>query len=250
MSAPLVWTESLSVRTADLTPAGAVSLPALCGYLQEAAGPHAAALGVSMDALAAEQKAWVLARLRLKAPQPPRRGDTVTIETWPSGLDGLYTTREFLLRVEHEVVAQATSAWFLMDLKRRRPARPPRTVRALDFPDRARAFASSSEELAAPDRPEYERAVTVGYHDLDRNEHVNNVRYLTWALNTLPAPVFSTHRCEEVRLQFQHEASLGTRVRTTAQAEADGEGQAVRHALLHAEEGHTLAVAHTHWTPR
>ena len=250
MSVPLVWTESIAVRTHDLTPAGEGSMPALCGYLQEAAGPHAAALGVSMDALAAEGKAWVLARLRLKVDRPPTRGDTVTIETWPSGLDGLYTTREFVLTVEEEVSARGTSAWFVMDLDRRRPARPPRAVRTLDFPDRAPALAFPSDELSPPERADHERTVTVGYHDLDRNEHVNNVRYLTWALDTLPASVFAERRCTEGALDFRHEASLGDPVRAVAQIDAGDASLRARHALVHAEEDHTLAVAHTHWAPR
>jgi acyl-ACP thioesterase len=247
---PLVWTESLAVRTDDLTPAGVVSLPALCGYLQEAAGPHAAALGVSMDALAAEGRAWVLARMRLTTERRPRRGETVTIETWPSGLDGLYTTREFILRVEKDVVARATSAWFLIDLERRRPARPPRAVRALDFPDRAPALAPSSDDLSPPERIDHERTLTVCYHDLDRNEHVNNVRYLTWALDTLPASVFAERRCTEGVLHFRHEASLDDSIRAVVQTETAGTSLSARHALLHAEEGRTLAVAHTHWVPR
>jgi acyl-ACP thioesterase len=250
MSAPLVWTESLAVRTQDLTPAGEVSMPALCGYLQEAAGPHAAALGVSMDALAAEGKAWVLARLRVAVERAPRRGDTVTIETWPSGLDGLFTTREFILTVDNEVAARVTSAWFVMDLERRRPARPPRAVRTLAFPDRVPALAPPPDELVPPERADHERGVTVGYHDLDRNEHVNNVRYLTWALDTLPAAVFAERRGAEVALHFRHEASLGDPIRAVVQTDATDEALTARHALVHAEEGHTLAVAHTDWTPR
>ncbi|MFP4229181.1 MAG: acyl-[acyl-carrier-protein] thioesterase [Salinivenus sp.] len=247
---PLVWTESLSVRTDDLTPAGTVSLPALCGYLQEAAGPHAAALGVSMDDLAAEDKAWVLARLRLDVERPVRRGDTVTVETWPSGLDGLYTTREFVLTVDGTEVARATSAWFLIDLKRRRPVRPPQAVRTLNFPDRAPALAPLSDELSPPERADHERTVTVGYHDLDRNEHVNNVRYLTWALDTLPASVFATRRCTKGALDFRHEASLGDPVRAVVQTDAGGASLRARHAIVHAEDERMLAVAHTHWAPR
>lgn len=250
MPSPLVWTETLSVRTQDLTPAGEVSMPALCGYLQEAAGPHAAALGVSMDALAAEGKAWVLARLRLAVEQPPRRGDTVTIKTWPSGLDGLYTTREFVLTVERDVVARVTSAWFVIDLERRRPARPPRAVRTLDFPDRPPALSASPGELAPPDRADHERTVTVAYHDLDRNEHVNNMRYLTWALDTLPASVFAERRCAEASLDFRHEASLGDPVRAVVQADATGDTLTARHALMHDQDERTLAVAHTRWVPR
>ena len=250
MDTPLVWTESMDVRTGDLTPAGMMSLPALCGYLQEAAGPHAAALGVSMDDLAAEGRAWVLARMRLATERRPRRGDTVTIETWPSGLNGLFATREFVLTVEEDVAARATSAWFLIDLDRRRPVRPPRAVRTLDPPDRPPALGHLPDNLSPPERADHERTLTVRYHDLDRNEHVNNVRYLTWALDTLPASMYAEGRCTDVTIHFHHEATLGDPIRAAVQTESAGDGVTARHVLTHAEDDQTLAVIRTRWRPR
>lgn len=250
MATPLFWTESLSVRTADLTPEGRVSLPALSAYLQEAAGAHAAALGVSMDALAEEGRAWVLARLRMQIDRRPEQGDTVTVETWPSGLDGVYATREFVLSVGDAEAVRATSAWFLIDVERRRPVRPPEVVRTLEPPDRPPVLPPFGETLSPPARADHERTARVGYHDLDRNEHVNNVRYLTWALDALPATVYEHYRCVEAALHFQHEVSVGAPVRVAAALDEKKNRVEGRHRLHHVEDDRTLALVHTRWTAR
>jgi len=243
----LVWTETLDIRTDDLTPEGFVSLPALNVYLQEAAGSHAASLGVSTDALAEEGRAWVLGQLRTSIDRRPARNDSVTVETWPSGLDGLFATREFVVHVGADPVAWATSSWFLIDVERRRPVRPPEVVRTLDPPDRDPVLPASGEELSEPTAVDHEHTLTVGYHDLDRNEHVNNVRYLTWALDSLPASVYEHYRCVGTALDFQNEVAVGASIRVTVGLEENGDELRGRHSLRNVETGQTVAVVRTTW---
>jgi acyl-ACP thioesterase len=250
MAAPLFWTESVPVRSSDATLHGTASLPALCVYLQETAGHHADALGVSMQDLLADDRAWVLSHLHLDLDRPPHWQETVTIETWPSGLDGLYTTREFVLSVDDELIGRATSRWFVIDTERRRPARPPRPIRDLDWPDRPPALPHDFDDVPGPDHAEHEHTTTARYYDLDLNGHVNSMRYLTWALTTLPDAVLTEHQCTGLALQFRAEAILGTPIRATAQTHSTGEGHTARHALHHAEDDRILATARTRWVER
>ena len=245
-----VWSETLPVRSSDLTPHGTASVPALCVYLQEAAGHHADALGVSMRRLQEEQQAWVLSHLHLDLDRPPRRDESVTIETWPSGLEGLYATREFVLRTSDTEIGRATSRWFVIDTERRRPVRPPRSLYDLETPDRPLPLPHDINDLPEPDRVDHEASWRARYHDLDLNRHVNSVRYLEWALGTLPDDLLDAHQCTGVVLQFRSEATLGTPVRATAQIDADGNRHSVRHALHHAETDDRLATARTEWAPR
>ncbi len=244
-----IWTETIPVRSSDLTPHGPASVPALCVYLQEAAGHHADDLGVSLGRLQEEDQAWVLSHLHLALDRPPVRDETVTIETWPSGLEGLYATREFVLSTGTEI-GRATSRWFVIDTERRRPVRPPRSLYDLETPDRPLPLPHEFDDLPAPNRVDHAASWTARYHDLDLNRHVNSVRYLEWALGTLPDDFFDTHQCTGVALQFRAEATLGTPVRATAQIEASGNKQVARHALNHAESNDLLAVARTMWAPR
>jgi acyl-ACP thioesterase len=242
------WTETRRIRASDLTPDGTASVLALATYFQEAAGHHADELGVSMQELLADDKAWVLARLRLEIDRLPRWEDEIVLETWPSGLDGLFATREVLfLDEDGHAFGRGTSAWLVIDTERRRPLRPPSVLYNLDVPDRPAPLEQTDGDLAAPSRVDRERTFLVRYHDLDLNRHVNNVRYLEWALETLPPEVLDDRRCTGLALQFEAETTFGDPVRATAELREEEGRLHVRHRLAHAETDRTLALAATTW---
>ena len=261
MPTPLVWTESFPIRAYNVTPHGVASPLAICDFLQEAAGNHAEQLGLSMESLLENGQAWVLAFLRLQVDRYPNCHDTLTIETWPSGLDRLYATREFILSDEHGECARATSAWLVIDTKRRRPLRPPAELYDIDTPDRPPALDVDCAKMKVPDAtPVHERTFRVRYHDLDLNRHVNNVRYVEWATETLPAEWLDSHALRDLTLEFRAETTAGDPVHATAhRADRDADTGApsdrfgnhrFRHHLQHANEERTLAVAKTVWTPQ
>lgn len=242
------WTEQHRIRASDVTPGGTASVLALATLFQEVAGRHADALGVSMQDLLADGHAWVLARLRMEIERLPQWEDEIVIETWPSGLNGLYATREFVfLGADEAVFARGTSAWLVIDVERRRPLRPPSVLYDIELPEKPAPLGETTEELSGPSRVDRARTFSVRFHDLDLNRHVNNVRYLEWALETLPPEVLAGRRCVGLALDFEAETTLGDPVRATAELDqADGVLR-VRHRLAHAETDRTLAFAATRW---
>jgi acyl-ACP thioesterase len=243
------WTDTVRIPSYHVTPRGTASVLAMADYVQEAAGRHAAALGVSMQDFLAEGRAWVLARFRMEVARPPDWGETVTLETWPSGLERLFAMREFVFRDEAgRRLAAGTSRWLVIDVERRRPLRPPSVLHDLDVPDRPAPLDADLDDLPAPERTDRARTFDVRYHDLDLNRHVNNVRYLEWALETLPVEVLDERRCAALDLQFEAEATLGAPVRATAQIEDGDDSCRARHRLAHADTDQTLALAATRWT--
>ena len=244
-----IWTDEVRIPSYHVTPHGTASVLALADYFQEAAGHHADALGVSMQDLLAENRAWVLAHFRMQIDRLPDWNEEITIETWPSGLERLFATREVIFRGgDGEALAQGTSAWLVIDTERRRPVRPPSALYDIETPDRPAPLDTKLDDLPAPDRIDCERDFTVRYHDLDLNRHVNNVRYLEWALETLPPTVLDERRCTGLALQFEAEATLGDPIFATAQVEESGAGLNIRHRLAHADTDRTLACAATTWT--
>jgi acyl-ACP thioesterase len=210
------------VRTGDTSPHGLTTPPALCGYLQDAAGLHAEHLGFGRAAMRAEGRAWVLAYLRLAVMRPPRWRERLTLHTWPSGVERLFATREFVLTRADEAadtdapLVRATSAWAMLDLSRRRPVRPTGALLNLEPPDRPHALPHAFGRLPLPDDDAADPGadlhaarfpVRVG--DLDVNEHVNNVRYVAWAVDALPAAVPMGHRLRALEVQFRAEMTLG-----------------------------------------
>lgn len=264
-----IWTESFPVRSYDVTPRGTASVLALCDFLQESAGNHAAELGVSMEELLAGDQAWVLAFLHLHIDRYPAWHDTVEVKTWPSGLERLYATREFVLSASGTSFARATSAWLVIDTNRRRPCRPPKVLHELSTPSREPAVEHNFEPLSVPDGPpDHKRDFRVRYHDLDVNRHVNNVRYVEWAVETLPSAWIDSRLVTDLSLQFRAETTSGDPVRATihrmdapslsapSSDDADTSGPTADagestpvlcHHLQHGDDDRTLAVAQTRW---
>ena len=252
--APLVWTQPFHVRAYEVGPGDVASPLAIVDYFQEAAGEHAAALGIETFKTAGGVAVWALSRIAMEIDRLPRWRDPVTVETWPSGREGLRATRDLVLRgASGEALVRARTVWFVLDLARRRPVRLPPAVHAIQPPKRPAVLALGAPP-EAPDAPQSSRAFTVGQADVDRNGHANHARFAAWALEAAPgAPPFAGLRALD--LAFRAEAVLGDRVVSEASRgpapEALGAasgGAVVRHAILHAETRRPLALARTRWT--
>jgi medium-chain acyl-[acyl-carrier-protein] hydrolase len=246
---PQVWSEPFHVRSYEIAADGRLTLPHLCDWLQEAAGNHATALGVATDRLLEDGRAWVLTRLRVEVDRYPTWRETLILETWPSAADGLYAQRDFvLLDGGHQQVARATSQWLVIDVARRRPVRLPPSVLDLHLPDRPHALEPLRDALEAPEDSPHVRQFSVRRSDLDLNDHVNNVRYIEWALEAVPDSV--TGSCRGLDVQFRAESIYGDTIETAcSDPRSAGDTLALRHRVTRTADGTLLAVLATRWQP-
>ncbi|MDX1546718.1 MAG: thioesterase [Rhodothermales bacterium] len=245
-----IWTESFEVRTFETDAGGHVSFLALCNYFQEAAGKHAHSYGVAVDQLLPEGKTWVLARLHICIDAYPDWTDVVTVETWPSGVQGLFAIREFQFHSGGAVIGYGTSAWLVIDLNRRRPVRVEQLLSHVAPPDRPRTIEDAFPRLPVPERVDHARSFHVRYSDLDLNQHVNNVRFAEWAFESVPDEVLHGAVLREIELQYRAEATFGDLVMVEAQCTNGADAPRFRHRLVRDADGRDLAVARTRWSPR
>ncbi len=239
-----------TVHTFELDAFGLLAAPALTDLLAEAAGHHATALGVGLDALMARGLTWVLARQRVEVLRAAALHEQVEIETWPSGIERLAALRDFRVRdAAGAEIARATSQWLVFDLGTRRP-HPPRAVldpARFDLQGAPRAAAFTDGKLPELERHDLERRFHVRYADIDRNLHVNNGSYLGWAIEAVPREVWQTSRIAEVEVVYRAECTLGS---TILSRSAPLSGGAFAHAIVREEDGKELARLVTRWTPR
>jgi acyl-ACP thioesterase len=242
-----VTAATFTVHSFDADAFGLLSPVALAGYLQEAAGLSAEALGFGNSLLNARGLAWVLARQRVVLDAPIRRGDTLTVETWPAGLDRATALRDFRLRRDGVEVGRALTGWLVMDLSSRRPGRPARLLPPERHAQTEHVLPLPAGELPALAAPSMERRFQVRYADIDANRHVTNASYIGWALEAIEEPAWEAQRLVELDVQFLAEARLGQYIRSRA---AD-DGPASRlHEVAREEDGKVLARARTRWAAR
>ncbi len=242
--------EVFAVHTYEVDAFGTLAVPALSGYMQEVAGLHATELGAGLDALMARGLTWVLSRQRIENSEPIRLGDSLEIETWPSGMDRLAALREFVVRRASDgaEVARATSEWLALDVKTRRPVKP---TDVLDerFPRERSASSAplSHGKLPALREWESQKRFHVRYGDIDVNLHATNTSYLVWAIEAVPRETWQSRRLATLEVQYLAEVRYGSAI--LSRLSASGEG-GFAHSIVGEEDEKELARLVTRWEPR
>lgn len=237
-------TVRFEVYSFQVDPQGGLTLPDLCAFLQEAAWRNAEVLGVGVERLAADGLAWVLQRLRIEVERYPRQGETVLVTTWARAFERALARRDFEVHDgAGNRLAAATSVWVVVDLAARRLVRLPEFVRTAPVAARPPALATEPGALPSLVAPEHEKRAEVRRSDLDVMRHVNNTRYVDWALEAVPDD-WADGGPAAFEVVFRRESVLGDRI--VSGARKDGADRFV-HALFRQGDPLPLAEAVSVW---
>jgi medium-chain acyl-[acyl-carrier-protein] hydrolase len=244
---PNVWKENFEIRSYEVDCHGRLSVTSIFNFMQEAAAKHAQALGVSIRQLLSENFTWLLSRLKLKMTSYPQWSDQLNVYTWPSGTQSLFALRDFHLKDQNnQSVGVALSAWLVVDIHKRRPARISSFVERLKPIGGAHIRGDRLDKLPRQKSYRYERRFRVRYRDLDINQHVNNASYVEWTLESIPAAIRNNTVLSELEIDFLAESFLDNRI--IARWQSQNTDQAVfAHSLEREEDGLELVRARTVW---
>ncbi|MDX1638977.1 MAG: thioesterase [Balneolaceae bacterium] len=232
-----VYEEPFRIRSSEVRPDGSARLQTLCDLLQEVAGNQALELNFDVSQLRKRNLTWVLHRLDLRVEKYPKWRDRVTVRTWPSGGSGIKAYRDFVIQDSSEqTIARALSYWLMIDLTDRRPARIPREVIDLAPPNVDHVVPVAKKRPATPSEPEIQKIFDVRYSDLDVNNHVNNIRYIEWIVETHPNGAHVT----SMDIEFKAECRYGCSIRAVTGRAGNHE---VRSEVRVSEDEKPLATA-------
>ena len=208
-----VWKDEYTIHYFQVDVRSNATLVVLCQFMQESAWNHAEHLGLGFSHLSKMDFIWILSRQLLKIYSYPKWGDVIQVQTWPTGKDKLFCYRDFrILDSAGSTIGEATTSWFVIDLTSRKPQRTDSYFH-VDLPnDVARVFPGKLNRLNPVSQTDHTRMIQVTYGDLDINEHVNNVRYIDWILNTLPFDHLKTHILAEFEINYLSESSYNDEI--------------------------------------
>jgi acyl-ACP thioesterase len=199
---PFVTTYPIQVIHLDAT--RRVTPAVLLHFVQETAGDHCIQLGLDWDTLAARGLFWAVIRHRLEIYRLPGEGDTVTVKTWP-----MPTTRAAFPRAavgydqSGKPVFRCVSLWVLMDCKTRQMILPGKS--GIDLEGILLGDELPTPSSLSPMDAQAAATRQVWFSELDRNGHMNNTRYLDWAMDLLPPEVRRGKTPKEVSLCYLSE---------------------------------------------
>lgn len=188
---------------------------AMLDIMQEAAGRDAANLGFGYDDMIAGNTAWVLSRIKLIFHNYPKWRDEVTLKTWHKGANRIFYLRDFQLEDSvGNVAVSATTSWLIIDLASRRMVRNSTLAENFDNSAMGDAIAEQAEKVSLPKGavPELVDTHKVVWSDIDTNGHVNNVKYVVWALDSLDYDLVASKSVKELLVNYDCEVLPGQSV--------------------------------------
>lgn len=204
------WIDHYTVRSYEVDVNHTIQLSVLCNFLQESAWHHAENLGYGYFTLSEKRKMWVLTKMVLKIDRLPVWDETVSVETWPKGTERLFALRDFSVKdtEKHEIIA-ATSFWLLLDADSRRPMKLETFREEIPLSENRHAVQqkySKTEGITETGGDLPADRLTVRYSELDQNNHVNNVHYIRWFVDSYTPDFLAKHKIDYFEIHYLNEA--------------------------------------------
>lgn len=196
---------------------------------QEMALDGAEKLGFGYSTLFPQDMAWVLSRMHFHFHRAPKWQEEGKITTWHKGVNGLFYVRDYELRISDELCVSATSSWVIINLKTRAMERPEVMCQIADPTpqDESHAIETLAPKVRMPRGVEVRKVAEhlAAYSDLDINGHVNNTRYVAWAMDCIDPEVSGTRPVNDISINFAREIHEGDTVRLMRAVEDDGQSR-------------------------
>ncbi|XP_021824190.1 palmitoyl-acyl carrier protein thioesterase, chloroplastic-like [Prunus avium] len=229
------YRQRVVVRSYEVGPDKTATLESILNLLQETALNHVWMSGLLSDGFGAthgmmkNDLIWVVSRMQVQIDQYGIWGEVLEIDTWvrASGKNGM--KRDWLIRSQAtgQVFARATSTWVMMNRKTRRLSKMPEEVRAEIAPwfigKQAIADDVPEKIVKLDNKAKYvNRDLKPKRSDLDMNQHVNNVKYVRWMLETVPDHILESHQLSGIILEYRRECGNSDIVQSLCDPDEEG----------------------------
>lgn len=213
-----MYTFESRVRFSEVDHTEMLTLPSLVNYFQDCSTFQSEDIGLGIDVLKGQGKAWILSSWQILVNRYPKIGERIQISTWATGFEGLYGTRNFQMKdAQGRVTAYANSIWVFMDIKKGRPVRPAQEDVANYCPEPPLDMEYAPRKIAVPKEVKEKGYFPVLRSQIDTNEHVNNCQYIQMAVEVMP----ECERAGQIRVEYKKSAVLGDEIYPKTAVEED-----------------------------
>ena len=238
------------LRYFEMNKFGEASLTTMLTLLEETAADHCYSIDHGLYDLEKQNIGWVLLSGFMQFDRIPVYKENIIIRTWLSGYSAIKGFRENIIYDEQRnVIGRSKGLWVFFDIKRRRPSRI--------FDDIMQKWSFDKEECSTHDitkkidpieQATFIKEFTVSRFDVDTNQHVNNIRYLQWMIESIPDEIIDNYRLHSIDGRFIAESQYGDKI--ISFTEKDINENSYSHAIKTSANNTFCATAKTSWKER
>ncbi|XP_022737356.1 palmitoyl-acyl carrier protein thioesterase, chloroplastic-like [Durio zibethinus] len=216
-----VYRQNFIIRSYEIGPDKTATMETLMNLLQETALNHVTSSGLAGNGFGATREMsrrkliWVVTRINVQVERYSCWGDVVEIDTWVDAAGKNAMRRDWIIRDYNtrENITRATSTWVIMNHETRRLTKIPEQVKQEVIPYYLNRIAIAEEKndiqkidkLTDDNTERIRSGLEPRWSDIDANQHVNNVKYIGWILESVPMNVLENYNLTSMTLEYRRE---------------------------------------------
>ncbi|MCS4472901.1 thioesterase [Clostridium botulinum] len=136
----------------------------------------------------------------------------------------------------------------LIDINKRKP------IKVTEDMEKAYGLSGTKEEpfkidkIKFPEEFHYNNKFKVRYSDIDTNLHVNNVKYISWAIETIPFDIVLNYTLKNFIITYEKEVKYGNDINVYSEMVHNNNNEIVFVHKVENEEGKRVTAAKSIWT--
>ena len=224
-----------------------VYITSIMNYLGDMAMYQSEALGVGMEYLKENKMAWVIYKWDITMESYPLLNENIKVETFAYSFKKFFAFRKYKIidGVGNEI-GHADSVWILINTDRRRPMRITKDIYKVYGIDDSHKNPLDIENILSINAVTCEKSFEVRYSDIDTNMHVNNVKYVSWALETVPKDIVLNYELKNIKVTYEKETTYGETIKVITEVIRSENKIVCRHKIIN-EEGTKLTLLESTW---
>ncbi|MGL4572697.1 MAG: acyl-[acyl-carrier-protein] thioesterase [Clostridium sp.] len=208
---------------------------------------HAESVGDTIDFQLTHGCTWVFYKYDIKVYKYPKYREKINVTTIPVGFKKFYAFRKYLIKNEEgELLAEGLALFFLINIEKRRPARILKEQYEMYDVDGDMDKALDMDKIEKIEKEDYYKDFQIRYSDIDSNTHVNNVKYVEWAIESVPVDIIKDYEMKRIKIVFEKETTYGDMVHVSAEVREEENGLVTLHKITN-RDGEELTLLEAHW---
>ena len=212
-------------------------IESLMNYFMEIGMQHSESLGVGIDYLQKENLSWIFYKYKINIKRYPKYGENIKIITEPIGFNRFLASREYIVYDENnEIIVKAEAVLILMDLIKRRMTRISEEqydIYGIDKDKKSNIVLSKVKKIENKmDSKNFE----IKYSDIDSNKHVNNVKYVSYAIDSLSSEIIENYSLSNIEITFEKEAICGEVIKVEYEIIEDNNELKILHKIFNEKD--------------
>jgi len=242
--------KQFELRYFEMNKFGEASSSTILTLLEETAADHCYSINHSLYDLEKQNIGWVLLSGVMKMFSYPKYKEKITIRTWLSSYSIVKGIRENIIYNDlGKIIGKAKGLWVFFDIQRRRPIQIFDTIKEKwSFYKEECMNHDITEKIEAIDSLIHIKEFNINRFDVDTNQHVNNIRYLQWLMESTSENIINNFYLHSIDGRFIAEAQLGDTIMSFT--EKDIHDNSYIHTIKTKSNNKVCAIAKTVWKER